>query len=75
MSRMTRRVRTAFRRGLAKADTWAAVLALWLAGMMSADERWIWAAIAGVIGIVFLVSSGDYCWRKGYIAGRNDEAT
>jgi hypothetical protein len=68
------RLQTAIGRGVAKADTWVAVVALWLSGMLSADDRWAWAAIAGVVGLVFLVSSGDYCWRKGFVAGTRDQA-
>jgi hypothetical protein len=73
VSRSTDRVRTALGRGVAKADTLAAVVALWLAGVFTGDERWVWAAVTAVIGLVFLVSSGDYCWRKGFVAGKNDE--
>jgi hypothetical protein len=73
VSRLSRRVRTALGRGLAKADTWAAVFALWLAGVLSANDRWGWAVVAGLVGLVFLVSVGDYCWRKGFAARqRND---
>lgn len=74
MSRLSRRTRTALNRGLAKADTWAAVLALWLAGMLSADDRWGWAAVAGLVGLIFLVSAGDYCWRKGFAARQGNDA-
>jgi hypothetical protein len=72
MNRLSRRARTAVGRGLAKADTWAAVLALWLSGMLSADDRWVGAAVAGLVGLVFLVSAGDYCWRKGFVSGQHD---
>jgi hypothetical protein len=66
------RIRTALRRGLAKADTWVAAVALWLSGLLAANDQWLGAVVVGLAGFIFLVSAGDYCWRRGYTAGRHD---
>jgi hypothetical protein len=64
------RLRVALGRGLARADTWVAAVALVLAGREMADGTPALAALLGVVGLVFLVASGDYCWRRGFAAGR-----
>jgi hypothetical protein len=66
------RLRLALRRGLARADTWVAAVALVLTGSEAAKGQWVLGAVTGVVGVVFLVASGDYCWRRGYVAGRRD---
>ena len=72
MSKLISRIRLALRRGLARADTWIAAAALFQAGRSAAGDDWALAAIAGLVGVVFLVASGDYAWRKGFVAGKRD---
>ncbi|HUF33050.1 MAG TPA: hypothetical protein VMN58_07570 [Acidimicrobiales bacterium] len=64
------RVRLAMQRGLARADTWVGVVALWLGGMSAGNGRWVAGAALGLVGVVFVVASGDYSWRKGFVAGK-----
>lgn len=69
MTRARSRIGTAIRRGSARADTWVAALGFFFAGRSAADNGWIAAASFAAAGVVFLVASGDYAWRKGYVAG------
>ena len=71
MNRLIARIRLA-QRGLARADTWVAAACIFLAGFNAANEEWIWVAILSVIGLIFLVASGDYVWRKGAVAGKRE---
>ncbi|HEY2331169.1 MAG TPA: hypothetical protein VGH94_04560 [Acidimicrobiales bacterium] len=64
------RIRVALSRALARADTWVAGVALVLTGSELAKSQWVLAILTGVVGVVFLVASGDYCWRRGFVAGR-----
>jgi len=64
------RIRVALGRGVARADTWIAAVALVLTGSEIAKSQWVLAVVTGVVGVVFLVSSGDFCWRRGFVAGR-----
>lgn len=66
------RIGLAISRSLARFDTLVAGVTLFLAGMAAADEAWLRMAILLVVGLVFLVASGDYVWRKGFVAGRGD---
>lgn len=70
MQKLLSRVRTALSRGVARADTLVATAALFFAGRASANGRWALAVILGVAGIVFVVSTGDFAWRKGFVAGK-----
>lgn len=67
------RVRTAVRRGIARGDSWVAVAALWAFGYTTARHSWALAIVTGALGLVFLVSAGDYCWRKGHAAARRGD--
>ena len=71
MSRLIARIRLA-QRGLARADTWVAAACIFLAGFNAANEDWPWVAVLGVVGLIFLVASGDYVWRKGAVAGKRE---
>jgi hypothetical protein len=69
---MSQRVRTAVGRGSAKADTWVAAVVIWVSGVLGANDEWVWCVVVGLVGLVFLVSAGDYCWRKGYVAAQRE---
>lgn len=74
MQRFWARFGLALRRAFAKADTFVAIVALWWSGASFERESWALAIAAGLVGLVFLISSGDFIWRKGYVAGqRGDE--
>lgn len=66
------RIKLALRRGSAKGDTWVAAVALWFSGWGAANESWVLAVVAGIAGLAFLVASGDYAWRKGYVVGKQE---
>lgn len=68
------RVWLAVRRGLARADSLIAIAALFAAGWRAAGERWTSAVVLGAVGLVFLVASGDFVWRKGYAAGKRESS-
>jgi len=66
------RILTSIKRGSARADTFVAVVLLVVCGHALANDRWILMAITGVLGLVFMFASGDFSWRKGYVAGKRD---
>ena len=70
MARLLQRIRTAISRALARADTLIAIVALFFAGRASSGDSWLWTVLLLVVGLVFLVASGDYSWRKGFANGR-----
>lgn len=72
MSRALARIGTAVRRGGARADSLAAAAGLFFAGWSAADEQWPRVIGLGLLGLVFLIASGDYSWRKGFVAARRE---
>jgi len=72
MARLLDRVLLNLRRGTAKADTWVAALAFVAAGWTASDGDWVWAGVAVVVGLVFLIAAGSYCWRRGYFTAKRE---
>ena len=70
MRSLVARIRLGLQRGLARADTWVAAAAIFLAGVNAGNDSWVLAAVLALVGVVFLVASGDYVYRKGFVAGR-----
>jgi hypothetical protein len=70
--KLVQRLRLALSRGVARADTLVGVFALWYSGNRAADGSWLIAAITGICGLILIVASGDYCWRRGFVAGRRE---
>ena len=74
MSRATDRIRIGLQRGVARADTFIAIIVLLAAGWRAGDGHWISAVGLGVVGVVLVIASGDFAWRKGYAAATRDDA-
>lgn len=74
MASAPNRIRVAVSRSLARGDTVIAILALWFAGRAAADGSLPLSVVLSLMGVVFMVSSGDYSWRKGFVAGKRSNA-
>jgi hypothetical protein len=70
--RALRRIQLALSRGSARADSIVAAVLLVVSGHSWASDRAVVALASAVAGLIFLFASGDYSWRKGYVAGKRE---
>ena len=70
--RALRRIQLALSRGSARADSIVAAVLLVISGHRWASDRPVIAAASMLGGLIFLFASGDYSWRKGYVAGKRE---